>query len=41
MSEFFQAVENKATPVPNQAPNDEVAWGSRELKPHILNLDTR
>jgi hypothetical protein len=40
MSEFFQAVEDKAIPVPHYAPRDEVVWGSRELEPHILNLDT-
>ena len=41
MSEFLQAVEDKAIPMPNYAPSDEVVWGSRELEPHILNLDTR
>jgi len=40
-SEFFQAVEDKSIPVPNYAPSAEVVWGSRELEPHILSLDTR
>jgi hypothetical protein len=40
-SEFFQAVEDKSIPVPNYAPSGEVVWGSRELEPHILSLDTR
>lgn len=41
MSEFFQAVDDKAISVPNYAPSDEVLWVSREFEPHILNLDTR
>jgi hypothetical protein len=41
MSEFFHAVEDKAFPLPNYAPSDEVVWGSRELEPHIRNLDTK